>query len=94
MTEQNQRRSRKPAVRGPLSFRQPVLNTAATEVPALFNVQLSMEVLHNPIVDVLDETGWDQNRERPILDLENENHQANVDFYKTQCSPLSEDEID
>jgi hypothetical protein len=42
----------------------------------------------------LDETDWDQNRERPTPDLENENHQANVDFYKTQCSPLSEDEID
>ena len=30
----------------------------------------------------------------PILDLENENHQANVNSYKTQVSPLSEDEID
>ena len=37
---------------------------------------------------------WDQNRERPIPNIENENHQSNVDFYKTQCYPLSEDEID
>jgi len=45
-------------------------------------------------VSSLDETDWDQNRERHIPDIENENDQANVDFYKTQCSPLSEDETD
>ena len=46
------------------------------------------------IVSFLDETDWDQEREMPILDPENENHQANVKCYKTQISPLSEDGID
>ena len=45
-------------------------------------------------VSSLDEIDWDRNRERPTPDLENENHQANVDLYKTHCSPLFKDEID
>ena len=46
------------------------------------------------IVSSLDEIYRDQEREKPIPDLENENHQANVNCYKTQVSPLCEDEID
>ena len=42
----------------------------------------------------LDETDWDQERKFPIPDLENENHQINVNFFKTQFSPLSKDEIE
>ena len=42
----------------------------------------------------LDETDWDQEREVPIPDPKNENHQINVNFFKTQFSPLYEDEID
>ena len=42
----------------------------------------------------LDETDWDQEREVPIPDSENENHQINVNCFKTQFYPLSEDEID
>ena len=46
------------------------------------------------IAPSLDETNWDQEREVPILDPENENHQINVNFFKTHFYHLSEDEID
>ena len=42
----------------------------------------------------LDEIDWDREREVPIPNPENENHQINVNFFKTQFSPLSKDEID
>ena len=46
---------------------------------------------HKSVVSSLDETDWDKEIEMPIIDLENENHQANVNYYKTQFSPLFED---
>ena len=46
------------------------------------------------VVSFLDEKYWDQEREMHILDIENENHQANVNCYKNQVSPLFEYEID
>ena len=42
----------------------------------------------------MDEKEREQEREMLIRDLENENHQGNVNCYKTKVSPLSEDEID
>ena len=41
----------------------------------------------------LDEADLDQNRERSIPYLENENHRTNVDFNKSKCYPLYEDEM-
>ena len=46
------------------------------------------------VASSLDETDSDQKREMPIPNLENENHRAGVNCYKTQVSPLSKDEID